>query len=224
MRLFSTPAIILRRTNYGEADRIISLLTPERGKISAIAKGVRKPKSKLAGGLELFALCDVTIMEGRGDLGLVTSARMQQFFGAILKDYDRMQFGYEAVKLINRATETVSEPEFYYLLRDTLAALGDPLTDWRLTELCFRLRLLAILGRGLNLATDKSAQKLQADATYNYDFADNAFYDDPRGRFTSGHIKLLRLASIKNPAILQQVSGLENIIDDCVWLVHTVES
>lgn len=224
MRPFSTPAIILRRTNYGEADRIVNILTPAHGKISAIAKGVRKPKSKLAGGLELFAICELTIMQGRGELGLITSARLKQFFGDILKDYDRMQFAYEAIKLVNRAAETVSEPEFYQLLAEVLAWLGDIKTDWRLAELCFRLRLTSILGRGLNLLTDAAGQKLQADQTYNYDFADNAFYADPRGRFTADHIKLLRLASIKNPAILQQVSGLEKVIDDCAWFVRTVES
>ena len=66
MQVFKTEAIMLRRTNYGEADRIISFITPDRGKLSAIAKGVRKPKSKLAGGLELFAASDITIAEGRG--------------------------------------------------------------------------------------------------------------------------------------------------------------
>lgn len=224
MRPFSTEAIILRRTNYGEADRVLSLLTPERGKISAIAKGVRKPKSKLAGGLELFALCNVTIMSGRGDLGLITSARMEHFFGNILKDYDRMQFAYEAIKLTNRATETVAEPEFYLLLLDGLAWLDDMQTDWRLAELCFRLRLQQLLGHGFNLATDAAGQKLQADKKYHYDFGDNAFYQDAGGRFTSEHIKLLRLASIKNPAILRQVSGLEPIMDDCAWLVRTAEN
>src|SRR3982751_6364925 len=148
MRPFSTEAIILRRTNYGEADRILSLLTPERGKLSAIAKGVRKPKSKLAGGLELFAVCDVTCMQGRGDMALVTSARMRQFFGNILKDYDRMQLGYECVKQINKATETVSEPEFYELLRVSLAALDDLSIDWRLVEICFRLQMQGLLGHG----------------------------------------------------------------------------
>ncbi len=224
MRPFSTEAIILRRTNYGEADRILSLLTPERGKISAIAKGVRKPKSKLAGGLELFAQCDITIMEGRGDLGLVTSARLKQFWGSILTDYDRMQFAYESIKIVNRATETVSEPEFYYLLRDTLGWLDDLSVDWRVIELCFRLRLQQLLGRGLNLATDQTGQKLAADKTYHYDFADNAFFEDTHGRFASEHIKLLRLASIKNPVVLRQVSGLDVVIDDCVWLARTAES
>lgn len=224
MRPYSTEAIILRRTNYGEADRVLNVLTPERGKVSAIAKGVRKPKSKLAGGLELFALCNITVMTGRGDMGLITSARMEHFFGNILKDYDRMQCGYEAVKLVNRATETVSEPEFYDLLRDTLTWLDDLQNDWRLTELCFRLRLQHLLGHGFNLATDASGQKLQADKRYHYDFGDNAFFIDEHGRFTSEHIKLLRLASIKNPAVLRQVAGLEPLLDDCIWLARTAES
>lgn len=224
MRPFSTEGIILRRTNYGEADRILSIITPGRGKISAIAKGVRKPKSKLAGGLELFALCDITIMEGRGDLGLITSARMKQFFGNILKEYERMQCGYEAVKQINRATETVTEPEFFSLLHDTLTWLDDMSVDYGLSELCFRLRMQTLLGHGLNLATDAAGQKLQADTRYHYDFGDNAFLQDDRGRFGSDHIKLLRLASVKNPVVLRQVAGLDTVMDDCLWLLRTAES
>jgi DNA repair protein RecO (recombination protein O) len=220
MRPFSSECIILRRTNYGEADRIISFLTPERGKLSAIAKGVRKPRSKLAGGLELFALCDVTFMEGRGDLALVTSARMRQFFGNILKNYDRMQLGYECVKQINQATETVSEPEFYSLLSDSLANLDDEAIDWRLIELGFRLKLQTLLGHGLNLATTSDGNKLQADQLYHYDFKDNVFYEDRAGRFGSEHITLMRLAAVKSPAVLKQVAGIERVIDDCVWLVR----
>jgi len=53
MKITKTKAIVLRRTNYGEADRIIQFITPV-GKISAIAKGVRREKSRLAGGIELF--------------------------------------------------------------------------------------------------------------------------------------------------------------------------
>lgn len=224
MRPYNTPAIILRRTNYGEADRVLSLLTPERGKISAIAKGVRKPKSKLAGGLELFAECSLTIMEGRGDMGLVTSARLGHFWRNILADYDRMQFAYEAIKVTNRATETVSEPEFYYLLRDALCWADDLQLDWRVIELCFRLRFTQLLGHGLNIATDQGGQKLLADKKYHYSFADNAFFQDAHGRFGSGHIKLLRLASIKNPVVLRQVSGVGGVIEDCLWLVRTIET
>ncbi|HEU4830668.1 MAG TPA: DNA repair protein RecO, partial [Candidatus Saccharimonadales bacterium] len=93
MKTYRTRAIVLRRTNYGEADRILQLLTPE-GKRSVMARGVRREKSKLAGGIELFAVCDVVIGEGKGELGILTSSRLIHFYGAILKDYDRLQFGY----------------------------------------------------------------------------------------------------------------------------------
>ncbi|HMM62356.1 MAG TPA: DNA repair protein RecO, partial [Candidatus Saccharibacteria bacterium] len=92
MRTNRTRAIVLRRTNYGEADRILQLLTPD-GKRSVMARGVRREKSKLAGGIELFAISDVVIGEGKGELGVLTSSRLVQFYGNILKDFDRMQFG-----------------------------------------------------------------------------------------------------------------------------------
>ena len=74
-----TQAIVLRRTNYRESDRILDLLTPE-GKQAVIARGVRKAKSRLAGGIELFTLAEVVIHQGRGDLGTLTSAKMLQFY------------------------------------------------------------------------------------------------------------------------------------------------
>ena len=55
MKTIRTKAIVIRRTNYGEADRILQLLTPDYGKVSVMARGVRREKSKLAGGIELFA-------------------------------------------------------------------------------------------------------------------------------------------------------------------------
>ena len=80
---------VLRRTNYGEADRILNIITP-LGKISAIAKGVRKEKSKLAGGVEMFSLIDFNIHKGKSDLGTVIGAKMIKYYGEILKNYDRM--------------------------------------------------------------------------------------------------------------------------------------
>ncbi len=212
-------AIVLRRTNYGEADRILNLLTPE-GKLSVIAKGVRRPKSKLAGGLELFAVCDLTVMRGKGELGLVTSARMQQFYGNILHDYDRMQLGYDVIKRVNRATETVAEPEFYSLLRQSLENLNDATISTGLIELWFILQLDILLGHGLNLATDREGHKLQQDHFYNYDYADNAFYDHPSAQVSGGHIKLLRLASAKSPKIIHQVSGIQELLPTCLDVVR----
>ena len=222
MQTFRTQAIILRRTNYGEADRILNLLTPERGKVSAIAKGVRKARSKLAGGLELFAVCDVTLLTGKSDMFTVSSARLITFYGDILKDYDRMQLAYEFVKMINRAAETVGEPEFYYLLRDGLAYLNELMVNHRVVELWFRLRFAAALGVGLNVATTVGNERLKPDERYNFDFGDMAFMPHVGGRFGAGHIKLLRLAQAKDPAVLRQVGGLDDVLDDCLWLVRAL--
>jgi DNA repair protein RecO (recombination protein O) len=83
MKTHRTQAIVLRRTNYGEADRILQLLTPE-GRRSVMARGVRREKSKLAGGIELFAISDVLLGEGKGELGILTSARLVHFYNHII--------------------------------------------------------------------------------------------------------------------------------------------
>jgi DNA repair protein RecO len=222
MQTFRTEAIILRRTNYGEADRILNVLTPEHGKLSAIAKGVRKAKSKLAGGLELFATCDVTILQGKTDMGTISSARLINFYGDILKEYERMQAGYEFIRLINRATATVAEPEFYYLLRDSLVYLNALTIDYRTTELWFRLRYAAALGVGLNLNQTADGLRLTPEQRYEFDFSDMAFRPRQNGRFGADHIKFLRLAAAKDPAILRQVGGLDQVLPDCLWLAQAL--
>ena len=63
-----TEAVVLRSIRYGEADRIITFITPDRGKVKGIAKGVRKQKSKLAGGIELFSVSDISFIPGRRDI------------------------------------------------------------------------------------------------------------------------------------------------------------
>lgn len=112
MRTVRTKAIVLRRTNYGEADRILQLLTPDAGVLSVMARGVRREKSKLAGGIELFARCDVTVGTGKGELGVLTAARMDKFYRNIMTDYDRLQFGYEAIKQISKAANNIDESAF----------------------------------------------------------------------------------------------------------------
>ncbi len=219
MRMLNTEAIVLRRINYGEADRILTLLTRE-GKKSAIAKGVRKPKSKLAGGIEIFSVIDLTLVEGKGDMFVVSSSRIKEFFKNILAEYERMELAYAAIKEINKVTETVSEPEFYSLLKNTFKFLNNLGIDWRLSELYFRLSLKSLLGSGLNLKTDINNQPLKIETKYNFDFETSCFAPSDHGKFVADHIKFLRLANQKTPNILGQVSGLETIIDDCLWLAR----
>src|SRR6476469_7944163 len=73
-RAVKTEAVVLRSMRHGEADRILHLYTPNRGRVSAIAKGVRRSRSRFGGRLEPFFRLNLVLYEGRSDLLTVTSA------------------------------------------------------------------------------------------------------------------------------------------------------
>src|SRR6185295_7450488 len=85
-----TQAVVLRSIRYGEADRIVHLYTPMRGRVGAIAKGARRARSRFGGRLEPFFRLDLVLYEGRGDMLTVTSAetaaahpRLREHAGAL---------------------------------------------------------------------------------------------------------------------------------------------
>lgn len=219
MKTTRTRAIVLRRTNYGEADRILQLLTPE-GRRSVMARGVRREKSKLAGGIELFAISDVVIGEGKGELGVLTSARLVHFYNHIIQDYDRLQFGYQAIKLIARASETVDEPEWYDMLSEILMALDAKTIPIELTQTWFYLKYAGLLGHGLNLTIDTNGEKLSAEGRYRYDVGEQGLRPTPAGELTAEHIKLLRLIDSRSLKVLAQIGGVERILVDCLQVAR----
>jgi DNA repair protein RecO (recombination protein O) len=144
MATYATKAIIIGRHNVGEADRILVMLTPDRGVTRAVARGVRKIKSRLAGHLELFSETELMVAEGR-NLDIVTSARLIRHL-AISDDYDRMRLAYLCAEMINRlAGEQELHEGVYELLRSAYAAMAEGESDTTL-ELWFKLRLLDRLG------------------------------------------------------------------------------
>ena len=219
MKTYRTRAIVLRRTNYGEADRILQLLTPE-GRRSVMARGVRRQKSKLAGGIELFAISDVVIGEGKGELGVLTSSSLIQFYRHILEDYDRLQFGYLAIKYIARASETVDEPEWYDALSEILMALDAQSISLDMTQAWFYLHYASLLGHELNLEFDIAGEKLDAEKTYRYDVGEQGLRESQGGEITAEHIKLLRLIASKSLKILAQIGGLEAILPECLHVTR----
>lgn len=219
MKTTRTKAIVLRRTNYGEADRVVQMITPD-GRRSVMARGVRKEKSKLAGGIELFAVSDVLIGEGKGDLGVLTSAKLDHFYRHILEDYDRLQFGYTAVKLVARASETVDEPEWFDLLEETIAGLDVLTIPQALIEAWFYIRYASLLGHDLNLELDIDGEQLQAGASYRYDMAEQGLRKVSSGELSSEHIKLLRLIASRPLKVLIQIGGVGALLPECLRVVR----
>lgn len=209
MNRHNTKTIILRRVDYEEADRILSVITPEHGKLSLFAKGARRAKSKLAGGLELFCVSDVTFIDGKSDLKTVVSARLDRQFTDIVKNVDATMATYDFLKLIDDNTQDSCDEQFFYLLEHSLASLaaGD---DLMLTKAWFYTQILRLGGRSLNLEQQVDGSEFAEDAAYSFQFDDMGFVANPNGHFAPKHIKFLRLLSkVDTPANLLKVEGAE---------------
>jgi DNA repair protein RecO (recombination protein O) len=104
MATYKTKGIILKRTNLGEADRILTIYTLDYGKIKVIAKGVRKIKSKLAGNLELFCLDDLVIAEGK-NLDIVCGAVTEKCFFDLRNDLKATHTAYYLADVVDKLSE-----------------------------------------------------------------------------------------------------------------------
>jgi len=215
MKTERTHAIVLRRTNYGETDRILQLLTTH-GRRAVIAKGVRKEKSRLAGGIELFSVCDVVLSQGKGTLSLLTSARLVKYYSHILDDFGRMEFGYEAMKYVGAASEQIDEPDWYNVLSEVLMSLDAPSIDLRLIKTWFYYNTAPCLGRQLNLERDSNGARLQSNDRYSYDSNESGLQLSLRGELTGSHITLLRLLQAKPLHVLVQIGGTEAVLGECL--------
>lgn len=223
MNSLQTRGIILSRTDYGEADRIITVLTPDHGKLRLMARGVRKPKSKLAGGIELFSVSDITFIRGRGEIGTLISSRLVKYYDQIVHQIERTQLGYELIKTLNKATEDEPESEYFQLLEETLKALNDPNISPMLIRAWFSAQLLRLGGHTPNLKTDTHDQKLDPEQTYNFDAEAMAFAPHEKGRFQADHIKTLRLLfSGHVPDQIAQVKNLDSLIADTEPLIRVM--
>ena len=219
-----TDAIVLRRVNYGEADRIVTFLTPSDGKLALVARGVRRPKSKLAGGIELLSISSVTYAGGRGGgLGTLVSARLEQHFGNVVKDLARVQLGYELLQTADKITEDQPEPEYFTLLATGLAALNMPDVPADLIKVWFGAGLLRLAGLTPNLITDTEGQRLELERTYNFEYDSVCF--TPGQDFTADHIKVLRLLfSGTSPAVIGKVQGIDRLSAEVSPLVTMLQS
>src|SRR4028118_1973724 len=101
-----TEAIVLRTMRFGEADRILHLYTPHRGRVSAIAKGVRRARSRFGGRLEPFFRLNLVLHEGRSDLLTVNSAETISAFAHLREDGAAIDAGARACDAVTRLFET----------------------------------------------------------------------------------------------------------------------
>ena len=144
-RLYRTEAIILKRNNFGEADRLLTLYTPYRGKYCVIAKGVRKPTSRKAGHLEILSHSKLLLARGRS-LDIVTQAETISAFPNLRADLTKTSRAYYVVELIDRFTvEGIENYPLFELLLQVLAWFNAESNIEVITRF-YELRLLGLVG------------------------------------------------------------------------------
>lgn len=150
MTSYKTSGLVLHRLNLGEADRIITIITPEMGVTRAVAKGVRKAGAKLAGHLELFNVCELMLVKGK-NLDIVAGARLIKHFPTLVDEYESLSLAYLMARMVTKLADGPAIPRVYELVLDVLDRLNEGYRP--VLELYFKLRLLDILGWKPNITT-----------------------------------------------------------------------
>lgn len=222
-----TKAIILKRINFRESDRILTILTPE-GRLTCLAKGVRKEKSKLAGGIEMFSLSDVIIHEDKTSkqksvvvnsslFGILTSAKTRNFYSNIIADFETLELASSFLKRIYKITAQFDSQEIFTLLSQTLFYLDRFSHDTfkkRLLEIYFILNLSRICGEEINMLFDYDNQKLAIDSTYDWDSFHKVLVKNQSqtGQIDQNIIKIVRLMLSTKFSVILQIKNIASYL------------
>lgn len=146
-RSYKTEAIILARRNFGEADKILTLLTKYHGKLLVIAKGVRRPTSRKRGSLELFNQVTLFLVKGK-NLDIVTEAETKKNFDAWRGDLLKVGVAYHLSEIINKLTREGQEVKHVYELASDAFSDLHSVEFWKLHEFIsnFKKNILTSLG------------------------------------------------------------------------------
>jgi DNA repair protein RecO (recombination protein O) len=145
---FKTEAVVLRSIRYAEADRVLHLYTADRGRVGAVAKGVRRVRSRLGGRLEPLTRVRLVLHQGRGELCTVTQVDTVHPHAALRERRDSLERGVQACDAVLRLFDSseANRPA-YNLLCNQLALLdADPAAAGRAHALAFRMKLLLAAG------------------------------------------------------------------------------
>jgi len=152
---FKTEAVVLRSIRYGEADRVLHLYSADRGRIGAMAKGVRRVRSRFGGRLEPLSRVRLVCHQGRGDLATVTAADTVDAHPHLREGRAALERGAEACAAVLRLLDSAEpNPAAYNLLCHALSLLdSDPAGASRPRALAFRAKLLLASGFAPELAS-----------------------------------------------------------------------
>ncbi len=144
-RLYKVTAIVLKRTDFGEADRLVTVYSLEEGKLRLLAKGVRKPTSRKAGHLELFTHVKLLVAKGK-EIDIITQAEALEYFQHLREDLTRTGYAHYIAEVTDGfMAERDKNPAVFRLLLDTFRRLEEDKNAWAALRF-FELHLLTLAG------------------------------------------------------------------------------
>ncbi|MDQ4048947.1 MAG: DNA repair protein RecO [Actinomycetota bacterium] len=152
---FKTEAVVLRSIRFGEADRVLHLYSAERGRVGAVAKGVRRVRSRMGGRLEPMARVKLVLHQGRGELCTVTAVDTVHAHPRLRERRASLERGVQACEAVLRLLDSAEpNPAAYNLLCNQLALLdSEARAASRAQSLAFRVKLLLAAGFAPELAS-----------------------------------------------------------------------
>ena len=218
-----TRAIVLHRTNFGEASRLVDFATPS-GKLSAFARGVRREKSKLAGGIEPFCLVEIQLHHSeKSNHNTLTGTKLLTFYHSILVDYDKLTLASNFLKKSYRASFQLPEADFFNLLNQSFFALDKNFSP-TLIETWFNLNFHLTKGNQLNFSFDSSGKQLSPENSYSWNETSEALELSPTGPISASEIKLMRLMISSPLGLVAQVKDLDKILPPLKNLSETLDN
>src|SRR5271170_2845482 len=194
MTLFRDRGLVLRTIRLGEADRIVTLMTERHGKVRAVAKGVRRTKSKFGSRLEPLSHVTLLGWQGRGDLDIINQVEVLDTFRTVREDLDRMAAAMSMLEVVDQVgQERHGNPRLYEMLVGVLGALADRNSAMVLPA--FFLKVLALEGSAPVLDSCVSCGEEDVALLVAFDLSEGGVLcrSCRRGRpLTQGGLSLLR--------------------------------
>ena len=219
MGIIKTSGIVILESNMGDYDKMITLLTPELGKIGCSAKGARRPKSLLLAGTQFLCFGEYMLYKGTNTYH-INSCEMTEVFYEIRTDWDKLKYASHIAKIINEVTnENEDCREIIQLLLNTLYIIAKTDKNLDLVLAIFKLRLLCILGFTPNIMGCQNCRKNE-DIIY-FSLKDNGFKCGICGKQDTGAIQIspgtrtaIRYIVMKEPKQLYSFNVSENCIKE----------
>jgi DNA repair protein RecO (recombination protein O) len=217
MTRLATDCIVVRRTAFREADKVIVLISRDFGRFTAIAKGVRKIKSRLASGLEPLSVNRVEFARGRGEMVTIIGSRTIIRYPQLMKDYQKANTIGGLIRELNQLIEDNVGPEYFSLIAGMMEAFATSNYPSEYIETWFRLRLLVLLGRQPDLLNDHQGKKLSATSKYHFNAQEGNLVMAEEGPFGADQIKAWRvLETAETLSTAGKIKGIQKATIDTI--------